>query len=376
MKKWLIGVLTIVLFMCVPTIKSSAVTVSTIVGVVGNCDTVLAGCNPIPLTITTLCTVTCPTRTAPSFTSTTRIWGDVTTTCVSSVDGGLTWPNCASQPGADGNNYEYVAETANGSVIAAGRDGGNVTCLIRQSTNTGTSWTTVMSVAGNCSNGGARGQRLFCLSDGRCEWLVFDITSTSFVTFRSSNNGLTWSNSSVAANMCTIASGQWDGSAGVVPSENPGCGGGGVAKTLSAAGDVWTASATWDGTQGDCWGSVIYNGTPRVLCQSSGAPLTANYTLRDTTGANFATLILPNALTTSIDAGGIAHTLKTNVLYVAASTATSTIGVWVSTDNLVTFLQIGTLGGGGAGIREGNAFNANGCIYMTYGFTAAFAKIC
>lgn len=375
MKRWikyglLYGIL-LVLFICIPTLKSDAIVVQKIFGMSLNCDTALVGCQPFLSTITTLCTVSCASRVAPSFTSNTRFYGNGVGPCSTSVDGGATWAGCTTQPGVDGNTYQYFVEASDGSVIATGNNGANNICLVRRSTDSGTSWSTVFTSGSpeNCAVGN-EGQRLYCLLDSRCEWLVSD--GTTFRVFRSSNNGLNWTEGTtdIAPN-CGNASSAWNGSVGIFPSIQSGCGGGNIAKTESAAADTWSASVVWNGTQGNCWGSLIYNGNARVICHDG----TTGYKMYSSAGALSASLTLPEAIQV-LDGGGVSHSTGTNTMYIAAQLPT-TIGLWISRDNLGTFIQLGTLAGGGAGIRGGNTFLANGCLYFSYGFgAAALAKVC
>lgn len=375
MKKLLIGLLLAIL--CEVGITGSEAQVRQIVGGQAECDTALSGCNPIPLTVTTLCTVSCPVEVSPSFLNSNQFWGSTRTvgTCRRSVNGGTTWAACATQPFTTGNR-EFYAETANGSIIAVGTPTGPNTCTIRQSINNGTSWSTVFTQVGACTSGLFEGQRLICLNNGQCTFLGSDASTAQ--VFRTSNNGTSWvaGESAVAAN-CGIVGAVWDGTIGIMPSQAPGCGGGGIARTFVASGDVWTQSATWNGTQGDCWGKLILNGVVYATCQSSGATPDGRYTLRTSTGTNFLSMTIPNALITSIDAGGVGIAPFANTVYMMAQVISGgTMGTWVSRDSGASFTQITSFTGGGAGIRGGDAFFANGCVYFAVGLTPMFGKIC
>jgi hypothetical protein len=372
--KWVISLLIAVISLI--GISASEAIIVKQVGATGQCDTALSGCFSIPLVPTTLCTVSCAVEISPSFTVATRFWGSTRAvgTCRESINGGVTWAACASQPFTTGNR-EFYAEASDGSVIAVGTPTGPNTCTIRRSTNLGVNWTTVFSVVQQCTSGVNEGQRLFCLNDGICEFLGSDGSSAQ--VFRSSDNGVNWTagETAVAAN-CGIVGATWNGSLGIMPSQTPGCGGGGIARTYVASGDAWAQSSTWNGTQGDCWGKLILNSVPYAVCQGSGATPDGRYTLRTSAGVNFLSMTLPNALITGIDNGGVAIAPFANTIYIMAQTNTATMGTWVSRDSGVTFTQLTSFGGGGAGVRGGDAFFANGCVYFSVGLTSMFGKIC
>lgn len=344
--------------------------IRSIVGTQVACDTTFSGCQAIPLKMTTLCTISCVQQSSFSFTNSSRFWGTNTSgvgICKTSTDGGATWPACTAQPFTTGNR-EFYAGAADGSVIAIGTPTGPNTCTIKRSTDNGASWTTVFTVVQQCTAGAFEGQRLYCLSDGRCEFVGTD--GSTFTIFRSADSGNSWAAGETGTGgNCGYTNVAWDGNAGILPSEATGCGGGNIAKAGVAAADSWTTSVVWDGSQGDCWGAVVYNGVGRALCA------TTNIQMRSSAGALVSSFTLPGA-TNLIDNGGIGVGFKTNVLYVVAQQASpSSIGVWVSQDNLVTFNLIGVFSGGGT-TRGGNVFVANGCIYVTAGSPSLFGKIC
>jgi hypothetical protein len=368
--KWIIA-LFICLMSYVSIQSSQAVSVSTIVGTQSQCDTALSGCNTIPLSLTTLCTASCPIRTSPSYASSTEFWaaiGSATGSCARSTDGGVTWPACTTQPFSTGANEVY-AGASDGSVIGATTTTGPNTCTISRSTNNGTSWSVVFTQANDCNPATAEGQYLFCLSDGRCEWATKG--ASTFRIFRSSNNGASWTAGETGDSFCAARDGgAWNGSVGIIPPQDPGCGGGNIAKAFVASGDVWTESTAWTGAQGSCWGSVIYNNLPRAICFAA-----VNYTMRDSTGGLVANLTLPN-VNAGLDSGGPSVSIGTNILYVfATSTGPTRLGVWVSRDNLASFNFLGGFTGT-SGLRGGNAFYANGCVYINGDTPSTFAKVC
>jgi hypothetical protein len=367
MKKMIFAVLLLLLIVGVG--KSDAV--MKVFGLTGECSLSFSGCTVIPLTPTTLCTISCPQQTSFSYTDANRFWGASTGvgSCLTSTNGGITWVACATQPFTTGNR-EFYAGAADGSVIAVGTTTGPTTCTIKKSTNNGASWSTVFTALQQCTSGSLEGQRLFCLSDDRCGFIGWDATTVTM--FRSNDDGDNWvqGETSTGGN-CAIPSTIWNGTAGFIPSQNTGCGGGSVAKAGYTTIDSWLTSSVWSGTQGSCWNAVIYNGAPRAICQVGGA----NYTMNTETGAVANTLVLPG-VSTGADSGGVALTPFANTMYIVATKAASGIGIWVSRDSLASFTMVGSFGGGGAGPRGGNSFFANGCIYFTTGQTAMFGKVC
>ena len=375
-KNLLIGLMIVVL--CGIGIQADGAVVSKIVGLVGECDTTNPGCSSIPLSITTLCTVNCPLRTSFSYTNSSRFWGSQggggAGLCTTSTDGGATWSDCISQAFPLGGGQEEYAGASDGSVIAVGIAAPGATCTIKRSTDNGANWGIVFTEAAtDCRHGAFEGQQLYCLSDGRCEY-INTLGGSSLRIFRSSDNGQNWVDTTVGAITATGQVGAaWDGSAGIIPSEQNGVGN----QAGVGVGDIWSVSAGWAGTEGNCWGSLTYNGAGLAVCQSSGATPDGRYTTRTSVGTLVKSLTLPSALITSVDAGGVALGYATNVMYVVATLqAAAGIGVWVTRDDN-TFTQIGNIGVGGA-IRGGNAFKANGCIYITTsgGGVVRFAKIC
>lgn len=341
----------------------------TIVGAQDDCT----GCPvPIPLSPTTLCTANCPLRTSFSWTDSKRFWGSKDGSvgaCYTSSDGGNTWGGCTTQAFVAGSGAESYAGASDGSVIAIGSIAG--TCTIRRSTDKAATWTTVFTDANACQNSGQPGQNLYCLADGRCEYVI-NQGGTARV-YRTSNNGAGWTQGITGTGgNCIVTGAQWDGVAGIMSSENTGCGGGNIAKTFVASGDIWSDSIAWNGTQGDCFTPVIYNGVGRVIC-SVGV---LDVKMYSSAGALVATLVLPGAVK-ALNSQGPALGFATNTLYVVGQNLVGNpIGVWVSTDNLNTFSHVGSFTGGGAGPQGGNMFKANGCIYVTTGLTPMFGKVC
>jgi len=332
------------------------------------CDPALPSCTPIPLTVTTLCTASCPKISSFSYSSTARFWGSTGAVggCRVSVNGGTTWAACATQPFTTGST-EFYAGASDGSVIAVGTPTGPSTCTIRRSTDNATSWTTVYTNVVVCSNSGNEGQYLYCLGDGRCEYIAHDgVTDTNRI-IRSSDNGQNWVTGETSVQAIAVAGAAWNGSGGILTVQT------GTNKSWSAIGDSWVLSTfVWNGTPGQCWGSVIYNSAGRMICNNG----TTGYKMYDSEQNVVASLTLPGSATAAGN-GGTAISIRTNNLYVfAQGVSPSSMAVWASIDNLSTFTRLGDISGGGAGMRGGNVFFTNGCVYFSVGLTPMFGKIC
>lgn len=363
MKRWITGLL-LVLFMCLPALKSDAVTVQTIVGSQVNCDTALTGCQSFPSSVSILCTgATCPIRSSFSYTNTTRFWGNGAT-CLTSTDSGATWGACTTDPYSIATyTLETVFGASDGSVIAVATRTGPFECNITRSTNNGTSWTQVFTDgAVDCRSGGLEGQRGYCLADGKCIYIAGVNSSALYRIYKSSDNGQTWvlDSTGAAGNPVSYSGAAWNGSSGIgIPQIT----GGGTTKATVAVANVWTSSADWPNV-GDCWGAVVNNGLENAICYGG-----AGYTVRSGTGALIANITLPGALAL-IDSGGVGYGYSTNNLYILATKPTE-VGVYLSRDNLATFAQIGSFSGS---VRGGNMFTTNGCIYFST--LQRFGKIC
>jgi hypothetical protein len=366
MKKILIGLLLAVVSLI--GVQSSDA-IKSIVGVQAQCDTTLTGCASIPTQASILCTVGCPQLTSFSYTDSNRFWGTTggVGNCVTSVNGGLNWGACTSQPFTTGNK-EYYAGASDGSVLALGTTTGPTTCTVRRSVDNGSNWSTVFTLAQQCTAGTVEGQLLYCLGNGNCEFVGND-GGGNVQVFRSSNNGASWSAGETGTGgNCSMPGIAWNGSSGIAPSEATGCGGGNIAKAYVAASDAWTTSVTWNGTQGDCWGPIVYNGSGKVICNDG----TTGYKIYTSAGALSQALTLPGSLV-AIDAGGLGYGYGTNTLYVFAQGTVGDSRVWVTRDG-TTFVNLGQVSAGG--MRGGNTFFTNGCVYITITSPARFSKVC
>ena len=364
MKKWMMSIILLALFVCVPFIKSDAVMRT--LGSQANCDTTIASCIAFPTQVTTLCVTSCPERISFSYTDSNRLWGisSVTAGCSTSTNGGSVWAACTTDPFDPAFfTYNGIAGASDGSTIAWGSRAGPSECTAKRSINNGTTWTQVYTEVRDCRRGGLEGAYVYCTANGQCEFL--DYSGGNFTPYRSSNNGQSWTaGTPITTFIRSAAGGSWNGNVGIVMGAQPL-----TSAVVFATGDSWADSGnTWDGTSGDCWGNATYNGNGIGICFAA-----TNYTARTTTGALLANLILPEALLI-FDSGGVAYGYATNTLYVLTSSAESKIYVYVSRDNLATFTLIGKAGT--TNLRGGNMIAANGCIYFAAGATRLVGKIC
>jgi hypothetical protein len=366
--KRLIGVCIIGLLLLVGAPKSDAII--KIVGGQAACDTAFTGCFSVPLTVTNLCVSAvslCPIRASASFTSSTRFWGTINSIagCSTSTNSGVTWGACTAQPFSSGAK-EHYAGAADGSVIAVAQVAGN--CVVKRSVNNATSWSTVFTYVTSAGCGGANtgGTLLKCLSNGTCE-MPFVNTGTQFChVLESTDNGQNWSSITAFSGCIDIPAGSaYNGTNGIVSSQVTG-GTSTILNTVSGFGG-WTKSAAWGVGAGDCWGSVIYNGTAHSICFS-----VTNYTMNSPAGVLELNMIIPGVSAVA-DTGGLAFSVGTNNLYVLAGiSGTSRSGLWI-TQNGSTFILLAT-NPLNTGVREGDTFFANGCIY--FAANSIFQKIC
>lgn len=369
------------------TLLTNSYAVVNIIGVNAQCDTALVGCTRLLITVTELCidgVNLCPQNSVASFTDSNRFWGRAsaaTQACRTSTNGGSIWSACTTQPFGVGENStpEHYGSASDGSVIAISTITTGTVGTIRRSIDNGTSWSTVFSEPGisystALPGGNAEGQLVVCLSDGRCEF-VGNMAGGSgrFRVYRSNDNGTSWvaGETSAVTTGCPSSGTVWNGLIGISPFIGTTACGGGIMRTYSASSDVWSLSAAWGTSPGDCWGPVIYNGANNVICNN-----VTNYTLYSSTGVVISNLILPGSIPT-ISIGAQAYSTGTNIMYIVATGTSSKFNVYVSINNLANFTKIFTTTNTSGSARGGNMYAANGCIYFSVNPTfPIFGKIC
>lgn len=120
------------------------------------CDPANPGCQPFPLNAALLCdgsgaNLDCPQFFTPDWAGTSSRFFGLTNRvnpprCVQSTDGGTTWVLCPTNPYSAALDLfgSAFAVASDGSLIAPA-DQGTDNCIIRRSTNYGTSWSTVFT---------------------------------------------------------------------------------------------------------------------------------------------------------------------------------------------------------------------------------------
>lgn len=372
MKKWIIGLVMLVL--CGIGIRADAAPRS-IVGGTAECDLAFSGCQGSPpLSYLTLCVGggTCPIRTSFSYTDSTRFWGatsNLSGQCRTSINGGVNWSACTTQPFAGAGGSEQYAGTGNGGVVVSSDNVGGE-CTIRLSTDNATSWNTVFTDTGiSCVTGTNEGQYLYCLLNGRCELNVSNSSGT-YITYVSLDYGVTWikavvtGSDLVAGNHAGVS---WNGVAGIMsPVATNSLSASSWAEVFPAV--VWSESAIW-GSVGTCWGHLVFNSVGYAICHNG-----VTYQRRSAAGTVPLSFVLPGAIVAASQ-GGVAFQIGGGVYVIGTLLDGVSSGLFISQDNFGTFSQIGTIG---FNSRGGNAFVANGCGYFTVGVSPneIFGKVC
>jgi len=372
MKNLFVGLI-VGLLLLVESSQSNAVV--KVVGLSSECDTTNAGCQAIPLTLTVLCTVSCPYVSQPSLTDANRFWGSLAgSTCNTSTNGGATWVACTTQPPAFTPNgvREAYAGAADGSVIGAAQNAGTAACDIVRSTDNGANWTTVFTVASRSCSPSNEGTLLKCRSDGKCILPFLNGGTNVCYTYVSTDNGQTWAEGiGVATCNASPVNSSWNGTLGIVQPQ----GNGGASRAYyTTDGSTWNKSTAWAAAAGTCWGGVVYNSAVHAICFSS-----VNYTLRDRDGTLELNMTLPGVLA-AVNSGGLGYSLGTNNMYVLATwlpvSGNAPIGIWLTRDGS-TFTLLGKSAITTNSMRGGDFYaGINGCLYFSAGTNAIFAKIC
>ena len=328
------------------------------------------GFTPFPTAFTILCPVgggaNCPETFHPSFTDPDRFWGeDGATNCVTSTDGGDNWVQCAAAPFA--GVALRVGSSTNGNVVAAASVAG--TCTIRYSTDNAASWTTAFTDANACNMAAGSSQLMICqATSGQCDY-VFVQANTRTRTYRSTDNGVTWTQSNVAnINLANAFSLYFDGTNGV-SAPTSGANGRVVPTTTNG---TWTISSGWPVATANyaCSGSSYYLDVG--LCIFCFDAFNSNYKQISTAGAIYKTFI-PTGAFVSGSPTLTALEWSSNISYLVGVNTSGNQAFWVSTDNLSSTILLDTVA---ATAGAATMFKHNGAIYIsTAGTTGAFYRI-
>jgi len=343
----------------------------------------------LPLSAVVLCQAPefCTRTAVPDWSNEDVFYGTNGNVCRKSIDGGDTWADCGANPSATVVMNDY-AVTMNGTVLAAGNDGGGTVFRISRSTDGAASWsfvynsTPVNGIVTFPTNGQLRCARTtnLCTFYGRAPAAgndVFSLTST--------DDGLTWTLATgIGANTVgwqAVIMNQ-DGSLAFA-NVNAGDGFTASNRTMLFDGANWTrAPLTFATTAGGlCNWAFILNGVPRTICHSTSSGTTFN--MMDEVGNIQTTFTIPDFPSGNGGAGvGQAISVRTNAIHFVGPTTIGQTGFWVSADAGVSFTKIFETDTAGAGIStQGSIYEGvNGCIYTAYlagaGVASTVVRIC
>lgn len=364
MKKYTVGALIGVVILL--TIASSEAVVSQ-VGAVGECDTELVGCRPVPVAAI-MCAnpSTCSRITASDPSNANLLYGTDSANCRKSTDAGATWANCTANPSTV--TLLHYAVAVDGEVLAAGNGPGGTTFIIQRSSNGGTSWTNVYSSATVDGDGAAVfKQRIACATTTLICIAGYRSAGNQLIGLHSIDGGASWIETSMGTSLGTVV-GVGINSAGTIGGVGIRSGDGALNyKGAIWNGSSWALSSVWPNTAGALCSSVfIRNADFAVFCKQTTA---AEYTIRDYNGQIQSTFTIPNGFT-GVPGSYIGHMLSMTegstapALIFGLDTRVGT-SVWVSIDGS-TFFQTLLLSDIGSAINTpGSAYLAHGCGYFS-----------
>jgi hypothetical protein len=378
MKKLLI---TMMLFALMSLGVTQAAVVKKIAGLKSECDTTNIGCQPIPLTFSAVCTVSCPQVIMPSFTDANRMWGRTSTgvgSCTTSIDGGATWNACATQPFVGGvwQGREMYMGTADGGVVVLSFES-TPTCQIRKSTDNAVTWQTKFTDSGantRCAGTLFESATGWCLADGRCEFQSYHSSNVpAYRVYRSTDNGENWTKGSDTGVDTTNnpAGSIWDGSVGMMALTQTTISG---APYSSPTGDTWSEGTATATSYGDCWGQVILSSTAYSVCADNTV-----YTLRNRLGTLFKTPTFPATpvMVFSVDSGGVSYAYDSSTIYTLVSLVSPAhTGLYVSRNAGTSYTFLADVST--TGVRGGTMWKhpLNGCVYWVAGGVLRIGKVC
>lgn len=386
MKRWLLGfsLLAVVLG---GVVVSDAASIRKIIGANVNGPQ-----SEIPLTPAILCQSPslCARLVAPDWSDTNseRFYGTDGTDCRKSTNGAVTWADCGANPSATAV-YLHYAVTRNGTVLAAGNDGGGTVFRIARSTDGADSWSFAYNSApidlraATVTNG-----RLRCSQDtDLCVYIGGSSVGNQLWGLVSTNDGQSWTLTnpiSATGNVAGYITSAMlnDGSLYYVSPSS----GDGFNSNRSVVYDTanWTQNATlWPTTSGgQCNWTFFLAGIPRTICHET--TLGTSYTMRDAQGATITTFNIPDVPS---DAGGpqvgLAWSATSQSIHLVRADSAGQTGLWVSADAGVSFIKLFATDPAGQGIStQGSVFQGvDGCIYFAYlttlgGTTSTIFKVC
>lgn len=314
-------------------------------------------------------------------------YGTDGTDCRKSIDGAVTWADCGANPSATATYLQY-AVTRNGTVLAAGNDGGGSVFRVRRSTDGAASWSTAYDSAPVDLRTTVANGRLRCAQDiDLCTYIGGTSVGNQLFGLVSTTDGATWVLTNPISATGNVAG--WltaamlnDGSLYYVSPSS----GDGFSSNRSVTFDTanWVQNATlWPTTAGgSCNWAFFLAGAPRTICHETGTGTT--YTMRDAQGATITTFSLPDVPS---DSGGpqvgLAFSVTDQSIHLVRADTTGRTGLWVSVDSGVSFVKLFATDPAGQGISsQGSTFKGvDGCIYFAYlttlgGTTSTIFKVC
>jgi len=318
----------------------SSQAIDVIMGVTGACPTSNANCFPFPGSASAVCTAvlnqaTCPRLFHPSWSNGNQLWGVSGTNaaaCVRSIDAGAIWAACTAQ--AFVPIQQNIAETSDGTLVAVADVGG--TCTFRTSPDNAATWNTVFTNPGVACGLGTPAQTLYCQSTGgQCDF-GFGNGATSR-TYRSTNNGANWTVSTIGDVQQSInhnieMSGPLIGGFGGSLTT-------GQKATYESAG-LFAVSAGWPGSAASYFASYafMFGSVVQYISNDNGT----NVWKRTDVDGNVLQSITP------IGSQGIGAVANVGLrplnwsggIYYLVGGSTTGISVWVSTDSMVSTVEL------------------------------------
>jgi hypothetical protein len=370
MKKILLTLLLLIL-----TSVSYGATVNKIVGLNADCGN---ACQPIPLNVTVLCNSNCPLRSAPSFTNEQRFWGSFGSGCRTSIDGGITWLDCPTQPFNSGGMEQY-AGTADGAVIGVAALSSPARTSIKRSVDNGVTWNTVYEdTANRLTSLNSGNSKVRCFLNEYCFIAGVDAVDNHYFVLESTNNGQTWSVAFTKSNNVGGFNGDLyaisikdfrDHTVIASPSNSYST----TTRGIMKIGNVWNSTAFLNSGSVTCWGSFIFNDTPYGMCYDTQRRI-----------INLITGLVEKSPTFNPDIfaaadGGMSYGYNSTTIYSLQQVLVNSVvrtGIYVSKDSGSSFVKISHVDTNG--LREADFWKhpINGCLYWSGGTSIVFGRIC
>ena len=267
-----VGLLLLVMFLGM-LYSQNIYAVNTIVGASAQCDTAISTCN---LQFLNSIFLRCDGNTAPNVnkcpqnfsvdpTNALHILGNPSNGCVLSVDGGLTFVNCTTNPPSGGGTIGHYAITSVGTYLAMSNSG--VNCIIGRSVDNAVSWSTVYNstVAGNCV-GDNRSSNIKCASGGSCLFYGRTSAGNQTVILVSTDDGQSWVSvfNTVGLYGLSGTTLYWDGTNGVILMDTAA----NTSLSTTSGSGGWAITPGALGTLG-CYGGTFGLGLPIFICTPS-----------------------------------------------------------------------------------------------------------